>query len=62
MNGWKRLWVFASLIWATFVIAIAAFMVKDYYVGPDDGPWIIYRLSDDSRAFYENIDKGVENC
>ena len=57
MSGWRRLWILISAIWTIIVIAISAIVVKDTYKDPD-GPWIIYRLSDKAKLFYQDLEKG----
>lgn len=53
MNGWVRLWLFLTAIWAVVVVGFAAIMAADTYDDPD-GPWIVYRLSDDAKPFFKD--------
>ena len=55
MNGWMRLWVFLTALWAVIVIGIATFIVVDTY-GEVDGPWVVYGLSEKSKPFFQNLD------
>lgn len=56
MSGWLRLWVLVSAIWLVIVVAFAALIAKDTFNDPD-GPWIVYRLSDKAKGFYEGLEK-----
>lgn len=55
MNGWMRLWILLTAIWAVIVIGIGVFVVTDSY-GQVDGPWVVYGLSEKSKPFFQNLE------
>ena len=57
MNGWKRLWILLTVIWALIVVSIATFIVIEDTYDNINGPWIKYRLSDQSKTFYEGLEE-----
>lgn len=46
-----------SAIWVVIVVSVGTFIfIEDTYDNPTEGPWIISRLSAQSKAFYENLE------
>jgi hypothetical protein len=56
MNGWMRLWIFMSVIWAVIVVSVTAWIVIEDAQQSAEGPWIKYSLNDESRSFYEGLE------
>ena len=58
MSGWKRLWIFLSVIWVAIVASIATFIViEDTSENARYRLSAIYRLSEESKAFYQDLEK-----
>jgi hypothetical protein len=55
MNGWLRLWILLTAIWAVIVIGIVSVVVVETY-DDAEGPWIAYSLSEKSKPFFQNLE------
>lgn len=55
MNGWLRLWILLTSVWAVIVIGIATVMVVETY-DEVEGPWIAYSLSEKAKPFFLNLE------
>ncbi|RYY77225.1 MAG: hypothetical protein EOO52_07035 [Gammaproteobacteria bacterium] len=53
MNGWKRLWIFISLIWAAIVMTTAFIVLSQSSYNEPTKASVISKLSESSRKFYE---------
>jgi len=54
MNGWLRLWILLTSVWAVIVIGIATIIVVETY-DEVEGSWVVYNLSEKAKPFFQNL-------
>lgn len=60
MNGWLRLWVFISVIWAVIVVFLAALLMReDWHKAPDYSA-ALKHVSDETLIFYRDFGPSPE--